>query len=199
MSSPSFFPAARTFAIPIADLLARLSTPRNRSNLLASLDAPSEESTKLGLGVNAAFFAEIKNENEQLRSLVLQLLRYCSARPPLVDDLGAWATLLSEFREQLAFHFALEESVGYFDDAVVESPHLSRRAELLRDEHARLYASACELAKTADSLLLHPSREGNLGILRRDARKLLQALQDHERVENDLIQASANVDLGTCD
>ena len=66
--------------------------------------------------VNAAFFQEIKEVNQELWQTLAQVRDVCQ-RPQVAQvDAHRFATLLGELRDQLAMHFALEEAYGYFDD-----------------------------------------------------------------------------------
>lgn len=149
--------------------------------------------------VNAAFLHEIKEDDVRFRELASRLRASAWIRPFYLTRLPSLAQLLADFRDQLAFHFALEEAYGYFDDALVESPHLSAKASSLRGEHSPLYERACFLAATADDMVVQRPCVRSVARLRRKTRAMVEQLEAHERGEIQLIQEAANVDLGVVD
>ncbi|MEZ6131277.1 MAG: hypothetical protein R3C59_21590 [Planctomycetaceae bacterium] len=60
--------------------------------------------------VNAAFLQEIKDDDEQLRTLLEQTRQACKSLSYLDISASRLASLLAELRDQLAMHFALEEA-----------------------------------------------------------------------------------------
>ncbi|MEC8337022.1 MAG: hemerythrin domain-containing protein, partial [Planctomycetota bacterium] len=87
------------------------------------------------LTVNAAFLAEIKEDNYRLRELLSEgaedaangNLRRISARER--------AELYIAIRDQLGLHFALEDAYGYFHDAIEDKPWLTKNAKALQGQH----------------------------------------------------------------
>lgn len=68
--------------------------------------------------VNAAFFREIKEDHHQLQRLLERIRQIVGQPQALPNDWKEFISLLADLRDQLAFHFALEEAYGYFEDAV---------------------------------------------------------------------------------
>ena len=149
--------------------------------------------------VNAAFLQEIKEVHQELWDL-LDEVRHLTARPiSLRSQCRKVVEMLSQLRDQLALHFALEEAYGYFDDPVAVAPRLCEAADSLRAEHGELYLLICELAEQAESW----QRSGRLASLAthvsRDFQQFDRRLQIHEARENDLILAEYDDDIGVGD
>ena len=100
---------------------------------------------------NVAFLQEIKEDNQRLRDLLRDAAQILSL-PRHVRKLDL-VKLLRELCDQLAMHFALENALGYLDDALEIAPRLSRRAKALRNEHDALFADFCEIVDEAEGLL----------------------------------------------
>ena len=148
------------------------------------------------VAINAAFLREIQQDNEDLAA-AFQKARMFSRRQATITASSVLG-LFSQLRDLIAMHFALEEAVGYIDDAIDVAPRTSRLAEQLRDEHATLYLSACELAEEAERLAY---MVGDVGFER-----LFQAFlrfdkrwRVHERRENNLIYHAYFDEIGYID
>lgn len=146
--------------------------------------------------INAAFLQEIKDEDEQLKSLLQRAREMCESVPLTPVPASDFVSLLVELRDQLAVHFALEEAYGYFDDPVSVAPHLSEQAETLRGQHSQLHEEISLLAKTAQDI----SRcNGDPRGIQQVADGFLQfnsRLQEHEEGENKLIMQAYSLDIG---
>ena len=151
------------------------------------------------VAVNAAFLQEIKEDHHELR----QLMHHTGAmfdRPDWMPaEIDQLATLLGKLRDQLAMHFSLEEAFGYFEDAIESAPHLSRRAEDLRAQHATLYAILCRLAERCERLLHDKPVDDVLAALAADYRHFAAGFADHESQESELIVEAFNSDIGAGD
>ena len=75
------------------------------------------------VSVNAAFFQEIKEVNQELWQTLAQVREVCQRPQAARIDCRGFAMLLGELRDQLALHFALEEAYGYFEDPAYVAPH----------------------------------------------------------------------------
>jgi hypothetical protein len=149
--------------------------------------------------LNAAFFQEIKDDNQRLQELQRELREIFSADRPLGVSRFTLIDLLAELRDLLATHFALEEAFGYFDDPIDVAPQLSDQAEELRAEHSELFVEACHLADRAVDLL---GEHGTLSGYRQVARMFRDfdhRLKVHEKEETDLIMLAFNNDIGIGD
>ena len=94
-----------------------------------------------GVTFNVAFLLEIKSDfgfRDLLRRVRSQL-----CPEPGVDFVSPRqaADLLSDLRDELETYFALEEFYGYFREAEIENPPVSKKAAQLKDEHEDLYLS----------------------------------------------------------
>ena len=103
--------------------------------------------------VNAAFLQEIKEDNRELRRLLLSASNLTSEPANDRSTVKRWVEVLSELRDQLAMHFSLEEAYGYFDDAIDVAPRLSQQAAALRNQHEELFRVICSLVDSAERLL----------------------------------------------
>jgi hypothetical protein len=146
--------------------------------------------------LNPAFMQEIKEVNDELWSLLGKIRHACSRPIALSGNCRYFVDMLQELRDQLALHFALEEAYGYFDDPVEVSPELARQAERLRGEHRRLYLQLAGIADRAEAMvdvghqaLLATSIPGQFILFD-------EALQNHERRENELLLRMMDQDTG---
>jgi predicted ribosome quality control (RQC) complex YloA/Tae2 family protein len=149
--------------------------------------------------LNVAFLQEIKEVNEELWQL-LDRLRYTCSRPlDITDHSRFFAGMLSELRDQLALHFALEEAYGYFEDPAEVNAYVSREADRLRNEHRRLYSQISKIAERAEVFL----EEGHYTLLATTipGQFILfdAALQNHENHENELLMQAIDNDIGVGD
>jgi len=103
--------------------------------------------------VNAAFLQEIKEDNQELWSLLERLqITLLTEWPPRVSRRQLHDALAC-LRDQLAMHFALEEAYGYFEDAIEVAPRFSIKADRLRGEHDDFYVEMCDIVDHAEQLL----------------------------------------------
>jgi hypothetical protein len=151
------------------------------------------------VSINAAFLQEIKEDHHELR----QLLHHTGAmleRPDWMPiEYNRLADLFEKLRDQLGMHFALEEAYGYFDDALLVAPRLSRKAEQLRSQHGELYADLCRLTDQAEQLLYHEASDAIVAQLAADYRTFCQQFYAHEHRENELILEAIDEDIGVGD
>ena len=146
--------------------------------------------------INAAFLKVIKDDDVQLRTLLEMAREACTTASYRDVPTHSLASLFAELRDALAMHFALEEGYGYFDDPLSVAPHLSDRADSLRQEHGPLYEEMSNLAEAAQDALHrngHPRAIRNLACRFLDFHNRLQA---HEEGENELIMQAYTVDIG---
>jgi hypothetical protein len=148
--------------------------------------------------VNAAFFREIKEVNEELWKVFAQL-RDLAHQPLVADQHRALLDQLAAARDQLAMHFALEEAYGYFDEPVEVAPQLSRRASQLRAEHKDLYVQLCQVVERAEQLF-YADQPSALCEWFGPAFSAFDArLHHHEAQEHELIVEAYDADLGVGD
>lgn len=161
-------------------------------------DLDSENSSgSRSLSVNAAFLKDIKDDNRELKSL-LDRLTPMTSHPEIASN--HWAEisqLLSDLRDQLAFHFSLEEAYGYFDEAVEAEPQLSMTAGALRSEHTGLFETACGLADEVSDVQRPEPEPINKFLIK--LRKFRTQFEQHEEAELQLILDAMSDDLGVGD
>ncbi len=150
--------------------------------------------TDVKFTVNAAFFREIKDDHKQLQCLLDRIRNFIAVRPALANHWKEFTTLLCDLRDQLAFHFALEEAYGYFEDAIERAPRFHDTAGRLRDQHADLYLLAQEIAENAGLL---PNSEAEQ--LADQFVAFDVALKSHEAAELRLILDAIGHDVGVGD
>lgn len=157
----------------------------------------ADESSQRRLTVNAAFLKDIKDDNRHLKELLDRLKPIAAHDEAVVNHWDQWVSLLGELRDQLAFHFSLEEAYGYFDSAIGTEPRLSAAAEVLRNEHRQLFETARDLAdRVAD---LSPTRAAEVDAVRGRYLEFVKAFQIHEEAELELILRGLEDDLGVGD
>ncbi len=157
-------------------------------------------STEAKFTVNAAFFREIKEDHQQLNCMLDKLRQMVNSPPALANHLREFSQRTAELRDQLAFHFTLEEAYGYFEDAVERAPRFHEQAGRLRDQHSELYLLAEQVAESAASTSDHPvdaeQTAAWLSKLFVDFDTLLKA---HESAEVRLILDAMQLDVGVGD
>jgi hypothetical protein len=151
------------------------------------------------VSINAAFLQEIKDDHHELRQLMHHAGATLERSGPTEIDLPRLVELLGKTRDQLALHFSLEEAYGYHEDAITAAPHLCRRAEQLRAQHAWLFGEFCRLVESAEMLLYLEQPESAVTQVARDFRRFSTRFHEHESQESDLVLEALNDDIGTGD
>lgn len=147
--------------------------------------------------INAAFLQEIKADHQQLKEL-LDRLRALAVEPQaLPNHVREFVDLLDQLRDQLAFHFSLEEAYGYFEDALETAPELSAQALMLRSQHGELFVLARDLADVAAQQA--SESPANFAQLAQQFTEFDKALEAHESAELNLILAALEDDIGVGD
>lgn len=157
----------------------------------------SESLVSNRVAINAAFLLEIKQDHQQLDHILRGLRQMTDCPSKLARHYQDFVEGLYRLCDQLAFHFALEEAYGYFDDALESVPHLHEQSSRLRSEHVKLFIAARDLADKAadpDKPDLHTVRKGISQFKQFDV-----ALRVHESAEKGLIFAAINDDVGVGD
>ena len=152
------------------------------------------QTTKGEGGVNAAFLQEIKDENTQLQQTQRSLDELAESNA----SLSMFAEMLGQYRDQLAWHFAMEEKLGYLDEAIDVAPRLCREAQRLRNEHGTLYEELSNIADVAIELCYHApeGRSEAFGAIRRQYFQFASRLKRHNMSEEDLIIDALYFDIG---
>lgn len=151
------------------------------------------------VSINPAFLQEIKDDHHELRQLMHHTSAMLDRSGPEEIDYPRLVDMFGKLRDQLTMHFSLEEAYGYFEDAIVVAPHLSRRADHLRSQHQELFADLCRMVEAAEQLLYHEQPTSLLEPLGGDYRRFVVRFREHESQECDLILEAFNDDIGTGD
>ncbi len=144
--------------------------------------------------VNAAFFREIKEDHQQLQRLLERVRHLVNEPRALPNHWKEFTLLLADLRDQLAFHFALEEAYGYFEDAVERAPRFHETAGRLRNQHADIYLLAQQIADNAAALPHAEAEQLAAQFVAFD-----RALATHESAELRLILDAMQLDVGVGD
>lgn len=147
--------------------------------------------------LNAAFLREIKEDHQQLKSMLGRLRDLAANRSALTNHTREFVGLLTDLVDQLAFHFALEEAYGYFEDALDQAPRFHVQAGKLRGQHEQLFLLCREVAEVGQAGLLSEGTDWDLVVDQFVA--FDQALQAHESAELSLIMDAMNLDVGVGD
>jgi hypothetical protein len=136
-------------------------------------------------------FQEVLDDHKALKALLAKIDETLGQRKGTVAEA---TRLLNQLGDQLIGHFALEESGGYFTEAVLHAPHLAARSQLLMDQHGRLSAAARELVASTDK---------GAGVWWEETGNRFAGFQQelllHERSEDSLLQEAYVDDLGSKD
>lgn len=149
------------------------------------------------LAVNAAFLQEIKEGADELREL-LQCTAVVLCGPSWVrDQRRRLVELLERVRDQLAFHFSLEEIYGYLGSMPGAHNRLTAQATRLRLQHTEFYVQACQLVDEAEQVLHHEAPVERLDSIALQFMTFVDDLHDHETYENEMITQAFADDLQT--
>ncbi len=151
------------------------------------------------LTINAAFLAEIKEDNLQLRKLLNLAAEDATHqnfdRISMRDRVDLYHTL----RDQLGLHFALEDAYGYFRDALEENPRLTAAAEKLHSQHELLFRQICLIIDSAESILYQEYNAIRETDLLTAYLQFYGLFIEHEHAENELIFSAFDDDIGVGD
>ena len=148
--------------------------------------------------VNAAFLQEIKEDNRELARFLSRAEAKCK-NATVSPSSAIVADLLVQVRDQLAFHFALEEAYGYFENAVDAAPRLSGRATALRAQHEALFVEICEIADEAEEMRLGRNGRRRVRTVAHRFLNFCHRLRQHEADETELILQALDDDIGVGD
>lgn len=139
----------------------------------------------------------IKKEHEQVQGLADRLTEKIAIIPRA--NLAAWIAEVSErfdhFRAHMTKHMALEEHEGYLPTVVERRPTLAPQIDRLHHEHEEFL----QLMKGVHQSLESLTPEDHL--LVRDCchriAHLLDYVEQHEELENNLVTFAFSQDIGT--
>lgn len=153
--------------------------------------------TNRRLDVNAAFLKDIKDDNRHLKELLDKIAPMLKHPNVATNHWTEVTSLVGELRDQLAFHFSLEEAYGYFDSALEAEPQRSAEAESLRAEHTGLFAKIRDLADLAAEMPVDSPVKVE-GFINAYASFFVD-FANHEEAELKLILATLDDDIGVGD
>jgi hypothetical protein len=159
--------------------------------------------SKRTVTVNAAFLREIKEDHEELRSLLADL--HCRFQRQIeIDECRAMIDRLYPLLDALAMHFSLEEAYGYFDDPLEVAPQFSEKASRLRNEHRDLYVALLELVEWSERLFYDTRHQRHaLWLLQEELGPRFlnfeRRLRRHEIEETALVCQAYATDIGVGD
>lgn len=112
---------------------------------------------------------------------------------PDPDNLQEAMDRLDVLSRRLEQHFRLEEENGYMDAVLARSPYLERTIAKLKDDHEQLLKTARQISEAAST-----GRRID-DIFRDQIIAFIEAVRDHEKRENILIEDAFNQDIGNED
>ena len=151
------------------------------------------------LTVNAAFLQEIKDDDTQLQVMLQTLVTELRRARPYRITLRRLHQRLEGLRDQLATHFSLEETFGYFEDAVSVAPRLSIKADQLQAEHEALFLQICSMVERIEQSLAPENPQLTIDDVAAEFSRFHQRFRDHETEENELIMQAFGEDIGVGD
>jgi hypothetical protein len=149
-----------------------------------------------GVTFNVAFLREIKIDYgfRELLTRVYNRLKPETGPPASPREAS---DLLADLRDELETYFALEECYGYFSDAEVKNPPVSRKAIDLKGDHERLYLELSEVVEMAMRLVYQEcGPEITVATIAETFEEFCKHLAAHEQAEMNLVMALCNEDFG---
>ena len=139
--------------------------------------------------INSAFLQEIKDDNLQLYGLLDKLRAFWLVNDPHVLNPKWFSELMDNLRDQVAMHFTLENTFGYFERPVKFDSILSAEANRLRDQHIELYLQISSIAEKTEEML-YPKFNENIYVRQVEKfKEFYNAFQEHEAAEFTLIMS----------
>ncbi len=153
-----------------------------------------------GVTINVAFLQEIKDDFE-FRSQLNRV--YAQLHPKNNDDrpsIRVAADLLGDLRDELKTYFALEEFYGYFGQAKVDNPRVSKQAGELQTDHEKLFLQLGVVFELSQQLV-YDEGVPDLGYekVAEGFEDFCIALAQHEQAEMELMMRLWNEDFGVGD
>lgn len=144
-----------------------------------------------------AFMQEIKEDDRRLNQLMSDFRQFVARGAPTHSEALQLASLVLDVRGRVAFHFALEEAYGYFEDPVAVAPRLCERVDGLRAEHGELFEEISRIVEMFEDS--EPDLPADIANVQEMCRGFLSRFDAHEAAENALIAQAFNEDIGVGD
>ncbi len=138
----------------------------------------------------------IRQDTQQLSDLRLAIGAFIENAALVREHREKFLGLILQLRGQLARHFALKETNGYFEDSIVEEPRLAGSIEHLRTQHTELFQMISQIADASRDISDRAISADQLNEILESLRALDFALQQHEREESQILYEATDVDLG---
>ncbi len=141
-----------------------------------------------------SLLGHIHCQHRQMTSMIHALDKACSVNRPTTEECQNIFRQLHQLRDHMQQHFAEEDAGGCLEEAVVQSPHLAHHLREIEQQHSQLLTEL-------DQIILVTEGQSP-GFIRQqfDAiRSFTLRLLGHEALENHLLQAGFNEDLGLDD
>lgn len=149
-----------------------------------------------GVTFNVAFLREIKIDFG-FRELLNEVYNRLKPKAGATASPREASDLLAELRDELETYFALEECYGYFSDAEIKNPPVSRKAIDLKRDHERLYLELSEVVEMAMRLVYQEcGPEITVATIAETFEVFCKNLAAHEQAEMNLVMALCNEDFG---
>lgn len=152
------------------------------------------------VGINVAFLQEIKEDHVDL-ARILQKIEHSFQQARTHEQTRELTYLMLALQDRVAFHFSLEESLGYCVDSLSIAPRLTPHASALRAQHTDLLRAASQLTLIAQEA--YEDQQGKprpfcqaIQKLHVAFREFRDALLQHEDDEMELIVSAYSDDLG---
>jgi len=141
-----------------------------------------------------AFMQEIKEDDDRLKRLLEEFRQLVSRSSLAYQEKLCLASMVSDVRDRVAFHFGLEEAFGYFEDPVAAAPRLSERVERLRSQHGELLEDVGRIVDLFEDS--EPELPEDFSAVQEMCRMFLKFFDEHEAAESALIVQAFNEDIG---
>jgi hypothetical protein len=137
-------------------------------------------------------YQEVLEDHVQLKGLLADIHAALEERA----DIEQVSRMLAQLGDRIVAHFTLEEDGGYFTEAIMHSPRLVARANRLMAQHPKLSAKARAVIEGAEA---DQGTETWWQETRQFFDEFREALAQHERGEDELLQEAYTQDIGSND
>jgi len=137
----------------------------------------------------------MREEHEQVLRVADEIRRHAAEAATTAAWIDEFRRQVRQFRDHLQSHFTLEEQGGYLACVVEERPMLHEDVETLKRQHEEMSRRLDALHHEAGALT--PENHPAVARCRAEVAALLEALAEHEALEDHLVLTVLNEDLGT--
>ena len=143
---------------------------------------------------------QVLREHEELRGAIEELREFVAAPQPEIGEEGheVWAASMSgrvaKLHAMVSSHFRREDREGVLEELSHRHPRASKQIEALQEEHEEVLGSIRDLMM--DTLSFSEGKTPKDAKLSGRLGGILDRLENHERVETDLITRVEYEDVG---